>query len=117
MKNKLFFLFTTTLILLCFTPIFAMSQDGDVDVSNPASLVAYLSTFIVLGATWIVDKIAPSIPGWSTLIVVAGISAVLTWITNALANPDLSWIAQFGLGVASTFIHQVYKKLNPPLTT
>ena len=92
-----------------------MTQDV-VDPSDPGSLVAYFSTLIVLGATWVFNKVLPSIPSWSTLLIVAGLSAVLTWLTNSLANPDISWLAQFGLGVASTFIHQFYKKLSESTT-
>lgn len=79
----------------------------EVDFTDPGSLVAYLSTFIVLAATWLFKKVAPSIPGWSTMLIVAGISALLTYLTNSLLNPDLSWLAQFGLGLAATFVHQL----------
>lgn len=78
-----------------------------VDFSNAGSVVAYLTTFIVLAATFVVKHLKPSIPGWATMMVVTGLSAVVTLLTNKLGNPDLSWLAQFGLGLAATFVHQL----------
>ncbi|HUI32007.1 MAG TPA: hypothetical protein VLY84_00190 [Dysgonamonadaceae bacterium] len=103
--------FTVVLLMLLATVVaypatYAVTQ-LEVDFSDPISVVAYLTTFIVLVATWLVKKIKPSMPGWLVLMIVTGLSALVTYLTNLLGTPDLSWMAQFGLGLAATFIHQL----------
>jgi hypothetical protein len=107
MKTKTIILLHV-LALFATIPLFALVQDPapEVDLSNASSVVAYLSTFIVLAATWLGKKFIPSITGTWTLVFVTALSVITTWITNALGDPSLSWIAQFGLGVGSVFIHQ-----------
>lgn len=95
--------------LLFTVSIFAMGQDSpEVDVNDASSLVTYLTPFIVLGATWLIRLVKPSIPGWATMVVVLLLSSATTFLTNTLGNPDLGWLQQFGLGLASTFVHQIY---------
>lgn len=111
MKNSVVLLF---LIAFLIAPLALFAQNGELDVSDPASVIAQLTTFITLAAVWVVKKIAPKIPGTWTLLVAAALSGGVTWLTNMLGNPDLSWLAQFGLGLASTFLHQVYVKFTAP---
>ena len=85
----------------------------DIDMSDPASVVAYLTTFIVLASTFVFKKMAPAIPGWAVMMIVTGLSALVTYLTNQLGSPDLSWVAQFGLGLAATFVHQLSRQFNP----
>lgn len=86
---------------------FAAVQFPDVDISDPGSIVAYLTTFIVLAATQVVKFAAPKLPGWTIMMVVTALSALVTYLTNLLAAPDMTWLAQFGLGLAATFVHQL----------
>lgn len=105
MKRLIFF------FALLFTALPVMAQTAqDVDVNDPASVVAYLTTFIVLAVTWLVRKLRPSIPGWATMLVVVGLSSAASYLTGLVGNPELGWLAQFGLGLASTFVHQLYKQ-------
>lgn len=78
-----------------------------VDISDPGSIVAYLTTFIVLAATQVAKFAVTKIPGWGVMMLVTGLSALVTYLTNLLAAPDMSWLAQFGLGLAATFMHQL----------
>ncbi len=113
MKNPLFvFGLMATMLLFFVSPVFGMSQDSDVDLTNPASLVAYLSPFIILAATWLFKKMIPLLTGTWTLVFVLALSALLTFVTNALGNPDATWLSQFGLGLASVFIHQLSIRIN-----
>lgn len=97
------------LVFALFLPLGIYAQtDGGVDINDPASVVAYLTTFITLAAVWAVKKLKLPIEGQWTLLIAAALSAIVTFITNKLGNPDLSWLAQFGLGLASTFVHQMY---------
>lgn len=106
MKKLFCLLLVFSLALFAAEPLFAFTETP-VDLNEPSSVVAYLSTFIVLIATWVVKLAKPSIPGWATVLVVAGLSSGLAFLTNALGNPELSWWAQFGLGLAATFVHQI----------
>ena len=99
-------------VMLMALPVLALTQEPDVDVSDPSTIVAYLSPFIVLVATAVVKAAKANIPGWATMLVVTALSALVTWLTNLLGTPDLSWLVQFGLGLAATFVHQVYRQFS-----
>lgn len=97
------------MLLFVATPLLAATaMQGE--TSDAASLVASLTTAIVFVATWLVRKARPHIPSWATMLVVLGLTSLTTLLTNQLGNPDLSPLAQIGLGLASTFVHQLGKQ-------
>lgn len=104
MKKYILFLFAAIVAV----PVFAIGQSAP----DSGTIVEWLTPFIVLAATWLVKVVRPNIPGFWTLTVVTALSGLVTWLTNLLAAPDLSWMAQFGLGLAATFVHQIYKQLS-----
>lgn len=108
MRNLRNFL-AVAIMLLTYTTSVAMVQDG-VDVENPLSIVAYLTPFIVFGAVQLVKIIKPLVPAWLLGVIVPGISAGVAFLQTATENAD-SWLTQFGLGLAATFVHQIYKQL------
>lgn len=90
-------------------------QDAPSDYSA-AAIVQAFTPIIVLAATFLVNKIAGKIPSILQLTVVAGLSALLAWLTQKLENPELGGWAQFGLGMVATFIHQFWLKLSAVFT-
>jgi drug/metabolite transporter (DMT)-like permease len=98
----IFALLFTTIILA--SPI--LQEESDPLTAD--TIVGYLTPFIVLGATYTVKFLKKTIPGWAVAIVVLALSAGVTWATNAVLDPDLSWIAQFGLGIAAIALDQLY---------
>lgn len=98
-------------VLLFTTGLYAMGVQNEVDISNPASLVAYLTPFIVLAVTWLARIIKPGIPGWATMVVVMILSTAVTWLTNQLGNPDMTFIQQFLIGLGATFVHQFKQQI------
>lgn len=109
---KLKFLFTA-LILLAFSTFAFATNTFQEEVSiapTAATIVTWLTPFIVLGATWLVKVAKPVIPGWATMLVVTAISAAVTWASTLLENPDLSWLQQFGFGLLAVFINQAYRQ-------
>jgi hypothetical protein len=76
-------------------------------------ILTYLTPFLLLFVTWLVTKVRPLIPGWLTLTFVTIVSAVLAWITQLLATPELSWFWQFILGMVSIIIYQFLKQFSP----
>ena len=75
-------------------------------------ILTYLTPFLVFGATWIATKIQPLIPGWLILTVVTILSAILTWVTQIIGNPDQSIIIQFLLGMIAVVISQIIKQFS-----
>lgn len=110
MKTK----FLLLAVLLFFGGVaFAMPEMvQEVDVQDPASLVVYLTPFIVLAATYLIRLVKPSIPGWATMLVVLAFSTLTSFLTDLLANPDIGFFAQLGLGLASVFVHQLQKQFS-----
>lgn len=103
MKKYILFLFAA----IVAAPVFAQNTPIE-----SGTIVEWLTPFIVLAATWLVRVVKPNIPGFWTLTVVTALSGLVTWLTNLLAAPDMSWLSQFGLGLAATFVHQIYKQLS-----
>ena len=109
MKTIKLFLFT---LLLMFIPTLLIAQsDTEPDFSNPSSIITWLMPLVVLGATHLSKLVLPIIPGWAKMIIVTLISAVITWLTNLAATPDLSFTLQFAYGLLAVFIHQFYKQI------
>lgn len=108
MKN----FFYAIIAMMLLVPVVAMAQDGQVDVSDPTSIVEYLTTFIVLGVTALVKLIAPKMNGVITLVVVSALSLGIPFVTDLAANTDLSYMAQVGLGLASVFLHQLKRQIS-----
>lgn len=95
-------------MLLFTVSLFAMGQDPTgIDLSNPGDLVASVTTLVVLGLTYLVRKIKPSISGSVTLIIVFALSAVIPYITELLSDTSLGYWPQFGLGLLSVVLHQL----------
>lgn len=97
-----------TFMLFVYGSALALGQE--VDPSDAGSVVAYLTPFIVFGAVQVVKLIKPLIPIWILGIIVPGLSAAVAFLQTATDNAD-SWLIQFGLGLAATFVHQIYKQL------
>lgn len=94
-----------------FTAI-AFGQGNEVvDFTNPASIVVWLTPVVALGVTWLIRKASPNLSGFITLLIVSGLSGVVTLVTNWLMNPDNSWLEQFGIGLLAVVINQFYKQL------
>lgn len=108
MKTK----FLLLLVMFLFSAVaVAMPEVAqEVDIQDPSSIVVYLTPFIVLAATYLIRLVKPSIPGWATMLVVLAFSTLTTFLTDLLANPDIGFFAQFGLGLASVFVHQLQKQ-------
>lgn len=98
------------LLVMLLSPLFLMAQ-SDVDVSNPLSIVAYLAPFIVFLVTQIVKWIKPLLPSWILGVIVPGLSLAVAYLMGLAENPELAFLPQFLLGLASTFVHQLYKQL------
>lgn len=99
------------LAILMVLPLSLLAQETGADVTNPADAVALLTPFIVFAAIQVFKLVKPILPAWILGILVPGLSALAVYLTNLLGAPDVSWIAQFGLGLAATFVHQVIKQL------
>lgn len=103
--KKLFLLFALLAVQVTFGA--AIIQDaGDF---GAASIVEATTPLIVLAAAWGFNKLWPSIPSLLQLTLVAGLSALLAWLTTTLDATAGFW-PQLGIGLAATFIHQFYKK-------
>lgn len=107
---KLKFLLSALFVLAFSAFAFATNTIQDPDTTTAADIVTWATPFVVLAVTWLVRVAKPIIPGWATMFVVTGISAAVTWASTLLDNPDLSWIQQFGFGLLSVFLHQLYKQ-------
>lgn len=104
MKTKI--LFIVLAVLFVGSANAGVISPPEVDVQDPSSLVAYLTPFVVLAATWLVRLVKPGIPGWATMIVVLLLSSATTYVTNLLSSPDVSPLIQILLGLGATFLHQ-----------
>lgn len=103
-----------TLAMLAFTTVtFALGQDvPEVDLTSPTVILGILTPVLTLGAVWAAKKIIPSLQGIGTLIAVPVIAGLITLISNAFVDNDLSWILQLVLGMGSVFLNQFYRELN-----
>ena len=105
MKNNLKFL----LLGLVLMPLLVLGQtETATELPSPSGLILALTPFIILGVTALVKLLKKSINGTTTLIIVTVLSAGVPYITDFLLNIDGNWLVQFGLGLASVFIHQFY---------
>lgn len=108
MKNLKFILLGLFLVL----PLAIFAQGNELDVTTPVGAITALTPFIVFAGVQLIKFIKPIMPVWLLGILVPGLSALVVWVTGMLGTPDLSWFAQFGLGLVATFIHQIIKQLN-----
>lgn len=113
MKNSLFknlgFVLLLALIFLAPTVMFGQTPEE----TTPASIVEWLTPFIVLSVTALFRWLGPKIPGWATMIIVTAVSAAVAWATNAYADSgDMSFIMQTLYGLLAVFLNQLYRQLN-----
>lgn len=102
---------TALLFLMLFVTLGAFAQDTPtVDLTDPYSLAAYLTTFITYAITFLLGKVS-FIPNWILPIIAIVVSAGITLVVQTQGNPDLSYLEQFLLGVASIALHQTQKQL------
>lgn len=104
-----FKIFLSVLFVMAFAT-FAFAQNQSELAPTAATIVQWLTPFIVLAATWLIKVAKPVIPGWATMLIVTAISAAVTWASTLLENPDLSWLQQFAYGLLAVFINQSYKQ-------
>lgn len=91
---------------------FGQEASETVDFTSAESVVIWLTPLIVLGVTAGIRAIAPKITGIATLLVVSGLSGVITIVTQLTMNPENSWLEQFGAGLLAVVINQVAKQLS-----
>ncbi len=114
MKTKKFSAFLVLALLLIATPIYALALQDVPDVTDTSQLVLLLMPAL----SWVAVEVAKAIKkaatstgiagGWLLALVVPGLSALLAYVAT-LINPDLSWLAAFGLGLGSTLLDQIIK--------
>lgn len=102
-----------TMILL-FVPMMLFAQ-GDTDVGSTNSLVLALTPIATLLSVFVVNAIL-KLNGTVKLLIVTVVSAGLPYLTDWALNADGSWLIQFVAGLASVFVHQIFKGLNPSKT-
>lgn len=79
-----------------------------------AELVTIFSPLVVYGATYVVKKLLPNVAGWVVLmLIVPLLSLAVAWITELIANPDLTFWAQFAYGLLAVFVNELFKQLKP----
>ena len=108
MKTQIKILLTSALMLFTIS-IFATTQDVGTN-PEPLTIIGWLTPFIVLVATWLFRKVAPKIPGWSTMIIISGLSAAVAWVTNISGLSDMSFLTQTLYGLLAVFINQMYRQ-------
>ena len=89
--------------------MFLFIQDT-VDFSDATSVITWLMPIITLGVTWLVKKIAPFVTGTATLFVVPIVSAGISYLST-LVTDDAGFLLNFGVGLASVFLNQLYRHL------
>lgn len=97
-------------------PLGLFAQATDVDVTNPASLVALLTPIIVFASIQLVKLVKPMLPGWILGLLVPGLSTLAAYLTNLMGEPDMSFLVQVILGFAATFVHQLIKQFTSSST-
>ena len=99
--------------MLLFTMVcFGQETAETVDFTSAESIVIWLTPLVVLGVTAGIRAIAPKITGIATLLIVSGLSGVVTIVTQMSMNPENSWLEQFGAGLLAVVINQVWKQLS-----
>lgn len=106
MRSLIVFLF----FAFVFVPFPAMAQEELVDFGSASSVITWLMPVIVLGATWLIKKIAPFITGTVTLIVVPLVSTGIAWLGTVL-DSDSSFLVSLLAGLGSVFLNQFYRHL------
>lgn len=76
-------------------------------------VLVYLTPFFVMLGTWIFNKVSPLVPGWLVVTFVTILTALITYIYQLLATPDLAWYWQFALGMLAITLNQVVKQFSP----
>lgn len=95
---------------LMLVPLQAIAQEELVDFGSASSVITWLMPVIVLGATWLIKKIAPFITGTVTLIVVPLVSTGIAWLGTVL-DSDSSFLVSLLAGLGSVFLNQFYRHL------
>lgn len=105
---------TIILFMLLLIPLGLIAQENGSEVPDTSAvgILAIIMPFATWGITWMVKKLVGVIPGWSVLLLVTGLSALGGWIVTQQGLTDLSWLAVFGLGLASVFINEFKKALS-----
>jgi len=75
-------------------------------------LIVACTPLIVLAIGELVKWIKESIKGIWLLVIVGSSSAIIAWITQLIANPNLGSFEQFLYGLLAVVIHQFFKQLN-----
>lgn len=98
-------------MILLFVPMMLFAQGGSDDGGSTNSLVLALTPIVTLLSVFVVNFIL-KLNGTIKLLIVTVVSAGLPYLTDWALNADGSWLIQFVAGLASVFVHQIFKGLN-----
>lgn len=103
------FVLTLMLMMLSLTPLFALQDDtGGFEVSQ---LLTLLNPAIVFFAIQLAKKVTLINSTVILAILVPGLSLLGSWLVSLIV-PDSSFFVTFIVGLASTFVYELYKQLS-----
>lgn len=81
------------------------------DPVTPIMVIQYLAPLAVLGATWLIRLVKPSLSGWVIVyLIVPALSALLAWLAT-LVLQDVSFLTQVAYGLGSIILMELLKQL------
>lgn len=113
MKTKMKFYVMTLLMLFVSMSTFAMVQEiPEVDLTNTSVLIAIATPIVVYFVTFVLKKFISQINGMYTIALTLLLAGIFTWLTNSMAEGNLSWFLQLLLGLVAVAVDQAYKILS-----
>lgn len=104
MKTKMIF-------LMLLVPMMIFAQDViDPLEGTPSWALTVLMPLITLGSTWAIKKLVPLINGSYTLIIVALISGLASYLVTVADNNE-NWAISFFAGLGAVFFNQFYRSM------
>lgn len=94
------------LIMLFTMPLFAQGEDSG--TLTASAVIAAFAPIVVWAATQAVRWMVPKIPAMWTVIVVAGLSTLLTFLTTQ-ADLDSSFVMQVVYGLSAIAVNEILK--------